>query len=130
VFWQVVGAFLMADAICISILLYMIRRSVRQGTMGYSYGVITNSYVKPRKCTDCTGGVQVLNEDGWGPFTEAQKMLTDESLYLESRSTNVRGCTTCTGRGFTSQDIPNNPYLPPNMGYLEHQRKRLHWPWE
>jgi hypothetical protein len=114
---------------------YMIRRSFIRGRIGLQQASITDSSLKSHKCDFCSGGVQVLNDDGWGPFTPAQLSVSDASPFIESRSGNTRPCKQCNGKGFLWEDIPSvggplnaRGYTTPNVGHIEYQRKLFRRP--
>jgi hypothetical protein len=114
------------------VLLRMIRHAHREMGMGWGLATVTDTRLKAANCLDCGHtGVQFLNWGIWGPGTQSQLMVTDQSPYKEAPQANKRTCTTCQGKGFNWLEIPvNHNYQPPNMGYLENTRKWIYWPWK
>jgi hypothetical protein len=115
-----------------------VRRSITRGQMGLSTAVMSDYTVKQHNCTQCSGGIQTLNDvlvneqlvSQWGPFTPAQLSVSTASPYLESSSANTRRCLACAGKSFLWEDVPiDHGYKPPNMGHIEELRKHTHWPW-
>jgi hypothetical protein len=131
-FYTVMLVLIASASVVAALLGYMIRRSFIRGRIGFQQASITDSGLKSHKCEYCSGGVQVLNDDGWGPFTPAQLSVSDASPFIESRSGNTRPCTKCLGKGFLWEDIPSvggplnaRGYMTPNTGHIEHQRKLI-----
>lgn len=125
-FYDVMYGFGVVGVLVVVVFVSMIWRSISRQNMGFKLASVTNSRLVAHKCGYCSGGVQVLNDGVWGPFTEQQKMLGDCSPYLESRSVNSRNCASCAGKGFLWEDVPNESgYRPPNMGYIEEMRRRV-----
>jgi hypothetical protein len=123
--WGVISA-----VVIVVVLTGVIIRRVAANHIGFSTATVTDARLVSHKCGDCSGGVQVLNDGRWGPFTRGQLALSDDSPYFESLSANSRSCKTCVGKGFLWEDVPvNHGYRPPNMGYIEGTRRLIRWPW-
>lgn len=78
--------------------LFFIIRSLRRNC-GWWYGMRGADRLYWHDCTACTGGMQSLSEDGWGPIPAPLLITNDEDKIFEAPLANARGCTTCHGMG-------------------------------
>lgn len=103
-FWMFVAIFAGGIAGGLTGLAWMSHKVARSRFLTRRY---VNLAYGTKKCTHCTVGTQILNENNeWGPMPEHLQMVRKGVPYVGSRQANVRPCPWCNASGMRPYEIP------------------------